>query len=62
MEFSTCEEYVIAELEEAKDKIESLQEELEAAGRVILRLGELLYGYDKDWPKWFKGNQEGVSS
>lgn len=62
MEISTCEEYVIAELEEAKDHIEELEGQLQAAFTTIYKMGQLLYGYDKEWTKWLKGEDEEVPS
>ena len=62
IEIKTCEQYVLAELEEYKKKVDELEEVIEKLGNISDFLAALLYEYDPQWDSKILGEGSKIPS
>lgn len=62
IEITTLEQYVIAELEEYKKKVDELEETIEKLREISDFLASLLYEYDPQWDSKILGEGSKIPS
>ena len=62
IEIKTCEQYVLAELEEYKKKVDELEEVIEKLENISDFLAALLYEYDPQWDSKILGEGSKIPS